>query len=323
VLRALAEVFDEADVPAGLLTGLGMADDAAVLRLNRRTAVVATVDFFAPIVDDPETYGAIAAANALSDIYAMGAEAVLALNVAAFPESLPVETQQAILRGGARKVKEAGAVVAGGHTVWDDEPKYGLCVLGMASPSRLFSKGALRPGDVLFLTKPLGTGLVVSARRAGVAEPRWEQAAVEWMVRLNRHTAHLLHRLRVRAATDVTGFGLAGHAFEMAVRSKVAIRLSASALPALTGAREAATEGIRTGGAERVREWLGARLEVDVAVATPDVELALDPQTSGGLLFAVPARRSPDVESLFRAEGQEVWRVGRVEGGAPAVRLEP
>ncbi len=321
MLSALAEVFGEKDLPAELLTGLGMADDAAVLRLNRRTALVATVDFFAPIVDDPETYGAIAAANALSDVYAMGAEAVLALNVAAFPESLPLETQRAILRGGALKAREAGAVIAGGHTVWDEEPKYGLCAIGLASPARLFSKDALRPGDALFLSKPLGTGLVVSARRAGAAQAGSERAAIEWMARLNRHTAHLLHRLRVRAATDVTGFGLAGHAFEMARHSRVAIRLSASALPALPGAKEAAGEGIRTGGADRVRQWLGARLDVDPRVAPADVELALDPQTSGGLLFAVPARRAAAVEALFAAENQPVWQVGIAEAGDPSVRL--
>ena len=192
VLSPLAGLFNSEHHP-NLLVGLGVADDAAVFRINAKTAVVATLDFFAPLVDEPYTYGAIAAANAMSDVYAMGGEVVLALNIVAFPEDMAVEVQSEILRGGGEKVAEGGGVIAGGHTIWDPEPKYGLSVLGLAHPKRLFSKAGLRPGDVLYLTKPLGTGTIVSAARSGRAEKRWLAAAEESMLRLNRHASHLAH----------------------------------------------------------------------------------------------------------------------------------
>jgi len=301
--------------------GLGVADDAAVYRINAATAVVATLDFFAPVVDDPHTYGAIAAANALSDVYAMGGEVVLALNIAAFPESLPVAAQTAILRGGAEKVAEAGGVVAGGHTIWDDEPKYGLSVLGLVHPKRVFAKAGLRPGDVLYLTKPIGTGTIVSAARQGKARAEWLEGATASMLRLNRHAMHLAREARVRAATDVTGFGLLGHLWEMAERSSVAVEVIAGAVPLLDGARLCLAAGVETGGGVRNRDWLrgnvtfGAGIDAEVSAAL------FDPQTSGGLLLGVPAARAAMMEAAFARDGVALWQIGKAGKGPAAIRV--
>lgn len=318
MLSPLVRSFDPARHPQ-LLAGLGTPDDAAVYRLNARTAVVATVDFFAPLVDDPWRYGAIAAANAMSDVYAMGGEVALALNVAAFPEDLPPDTAAAIIRGGAEKVAEAGGVVAGGHTVWDDEPKYGLSVLGLVHPARLLRKDGLRAGDRLYLTKPLGTGVILAATGGGDS-PRLD-GAVESMLRLNRHAAHLAVRHRLRAATDVTGFGLAGHLWEMVERSSVAARLDAEALPLLPGAREAATDGAHTGGEGRNRDWVGDRFTADASVPDELAAIAFDPQTSGGLLLACPARKARALETAFAEDGEPLWPIGRVTRGEPRIEL--
>ncbi len=301
--------------------GLGVADDAAVYRINAATAVVATLDFFAPVVDDPHTYGAIAAANALSDVYAMGGEVVLALNIAAFPESLPMAAQTAILRGGAEKVAEAGGVVAGGHTIWDDEPKYGLSVLGLVHPKRVFAKAGLRPGDVLYLTKPIGTGTIVSAARQGKARAEWLEGATASMLRLNRHAMHLAREARVRAATDVTGFGLLGHLWEMAERSSVAVEVIAGAVPLLDGARLCLAAGVETGGGVRNRDWLrgnvtfGAGIDAEVSAAL------FDPQTSGGLLLGVPAARAAMMEAAFARDGVALWQIGKAGKGPAAIRV--
>ena len=289
--------------------------------MNARTAVIATVDFFAPLVDDPWQYGAIAAANAMSDVYAMGGEVILALNVAAFPEDLPPDVAAAIIRGGADKVAEAGGVIAGGHTIWDDEPKYGLSVLGLARPARLLRKAALRPGDRLYLTKPLGTGVILAATSDGRGDPAWLDAAIESMLRLNRHAAHLAVAHRLRAATDVTGFGLAGHLWEMAERSGVAAELDASALPLLPGARESAALDAHTGGEGRNRDWVGDRFTVAPGVAPELASLAFDPQTSGGLLLACPARRAPALEAAFAADHEPLHPIGRVTKGPARLTL--
>jgi selenide,water dikinase len=321
VLSPLAGLFD-AEAHPGLLVGLGVADDAAVYRINATTAVVATLDFFAPIVDDPYTYGAIAAANAMSDVYAMGGEVVLALNIAAFPESLPNEVQTAILRGGAEKVREAGGVIAGGHTVWDNEPKYGLSVLGLVHPRRLFSKAGLRHGDVLYLTKPIGTGAIVSGVRQGKARPEWLDGAIASMLQLNRHAMHLARAAGVRAATDVTGFGLLGHLWEMASRSGVAVEIAAEATPFLDGARECSALGVHTGGEERNREWAGRHVSFHRGVDPSAAALLFDPQTSGGLMLGVRPRRAAALEAAFAQDGMRVWRIGRVLGEQePALRV--
>ena len=314
MLSPLADLFNRERHP-NLLVGLGVADDAAVFRINAKTAVVATLDFFPPVVDDPYTYGAIAAANAMSDVYAMGGEVVLALNIAAFPESLPAETVTAIFQGGAEKVAEAGGVIAGGHTVWEQEPKYGLSVLGLAHPRRLFSKAALRPGDVLYLTKPLGTGTIVSAARSRPEAAEWVRSAVEWMLKLNRHASHIAHEASVRAATDITGFGLLGHLWEMASRSGVSVEIEASAVPLLPGARESSALGVHTGGEGRNREWVGANATFAASVEADLAALLFDPQTSGGLLIACGRRRAPLLEAAFARDGVPLWRIGRAGRG--------
>ena len=292
-------------VPAeaeNLLVGLDPADDAAVYRLDDERALVFTVDFFPAIVDDPADFGAIAAANALNDVFAMGGRPLLALSVAAFPESLPAPAVAAILESAAEKVREAGGTLAGGHTLRDDEPTFGLAVVGTVRPDDVWRKAGARPGDDLYLTKPLGTGLLVHARR-GLA------AAVRSMRMLNAVAAELVRPLAPHAVTDVTGFGLAGHAFEVAERSGVGIELDARSLPALPEALEVAAEGVRTGGDRRNRAYVGDSFAADGA-SDAQVALAFDPQTAGGLLVAVDASTLDGV----------VTRVGRVVEGS-GVRL--
>jgi selenide,water dikinase len=301
------------------MVGLAVADDAAVYRINATTAVVATLDFFAPVVDDPWTYGAIAAANAMSDVYAMGGEVVLALNIAAFPQDLPDAVVTGILRGGAEKVAEAGGVIAGGHTIWDEEPKYGLSVLGLVHPKRIMSKAGLHPGHVLYLTKPLGTGTILSASRQGRAEAGWVEAAVASMLRLNRHASHLARGAGIRAATDVTGFGLGGHLWEMVSRSGVAAEVEASALPLLPGALESSALGVHTGGEGRNRDWAGAHVTFAGDVTEDVRALVFDPQTSGGLLIGCPSRRAAALEAAFARDHEPLWRIGRVVAGEPRV----
>jgi selenide,water dikinase len=300
---------------------MGVADDAAVYRVNRETAIVSTVDFFAPLVDDPWTYGAIAAANAMSDVYAMGGEVVFALNVAAFPEHLPPAVVTAILRGAAEKVAEAGAVIAGGHTIWDEEPKFGLAVTGIAKPARLFRKSGLKPGDRLYLTKPLGTGALLSGIKSGAASGSALEPAVASMTELNRHAAHLCHEAGIRAATDVTGFGLLGHLWEMADRSGVACAVQAGNLPALPGVLEAFASHVHTGGEGRNRAWLEGRVTVSAGVAEGREALAYDPQTSGGLLIGASPRRARKLEQAFARDGLALWQIGSVAAGAPRITV--
>ena len=300
---------------------MGVPDDAAVFRINVTTAVVASVDFFAPIVDDAYAYGAIAAANAMSDVYAMGGEVVLALNIAAFPEDLPTGTVSDILRGAAEKMAEGGGIIAGGHTVWDREPKFGLSVLGLVHPRRILAKAGLRPGDILYLTKPLGTGTILSAARNDQAHPAWVEAATASMLRLNRHPSHIARAHRLRAATDVTGFGLLGHLWEMTSRSNVAAEVDASALPLLPGALACSAMGVHTGGEGRNRQWLEPHVTVAPTLDPSLAALAFDPQTSGGLLLACPPRRARALEAHFARDGESLWRIGRVRAGDPHLTL--
>jgi selenide, water dikinase len=298
-----------------LLVGLAPADDAAVYRLDDDRALILTTDFFPPMIDDPALFGAIAAVNALNDIFAMGGRPLLALAIAAFPEELPVETVRAVFDAAAAKVEEAGAVLAGGHTIRDEEPKYGLAALGTVHPEGIWRKSGARPGDALFLTKPLGTGLVLTAVRRGASGEDELDAAAGWMTTLNDRAAEALRSLEPSAVTDVTGFGLIGHAHEMAVGSGVRIALEAERLPALAGALEAAEQGLVTAGERRNRDFVGARLELD-GVPGPVASLALDPQTAGGLLVALPADKAPVLEANFAAVELFLARVGRVEAGS-------
>lgn len=286
-----------------------------MLDLGGGRALVVTTDFFTPVVDEPYDFGAIAAANALSDVWAMGADPVLALNLVAFPPQLSAATLSEVLRGGAEVVREAGAVIAGGHSIQDKEPKYGLCVVGFGETGRLLTKGGARPGDRLWLTKPLGTGTVTTALKRGTATEEEEAAAVASMKRLNRAAARAARAAGARSATDVTGFGLAGHALEMAEASGVRFRFEWSALPFLPGAERLAADMVFPGGAFNNLEHFGGRVARTRALADGEAMLLCDPQTSGGLLVAVPAEGEPAFEGALAAEGAAGWRVGEaVEG---------
>ena len=274
-----------------------------------------TTDFFAPLVDDPYSYGAIAAANAMSDVYAMGGEVTLALNIAAFPEDLPAQTVAAILAGGADKVAEAGGILAGGHTIIDAEPKFGLAVLGLVHPQRVLTKAGARPGDALFVTKQLGTGIITTAAKQDVASPEHLAGAVAGMTRLNRHALHLAREAGARALTDITGYSLLGHGYEMAAAGGVALRFDASRVPLLPGALEYAARGITTGGAARNRSYLAGKVSVASGIPEAIEHVLFDPQTSGGLLFAVAPDDAGQVESLFAVADEPVWRVGDVAEG--------
>ena len=301
--------------PENLLVGLAPADDAAVYKLDEERALIFTTDFFPPMVDDPAIFGAVAAANALNDVFAMGGRPLMALSIAAFPEELPVETVRAIFDAAAAKVQEAGAVLAGGHTIRDPEPKYGLAVVGTVHPEALWRKGGARPGDALFLTKPLGTGLVLAAVAKGRLGEEDAAETTRRMTELNDRAAELLRGFEPGAVTDVTGFGLFGHAYEMAERSGARLVLDAAGLPALPGAMEAAAEGIRTGGDARNRDFAAAAVTLN---STPEDVAALgyDPQTAGGLLVSLPADKAVVLEARFRAEGAFLARIGSVESGS-------
>ena len=317
-LEELLRGFVPAD-EENLLVGLAPADDAAVYRLDDERALVFTVDFFPPLVDDPGLYGRIAATNALNDVYAMGGTPLLALSVAALPESLPAETVAAIFAGADEQVRRAGAILAGGHTLRDEEPKYGLAVVGTVHPAGYWSKAGARPGDALFLTKPLGTGLILQAERGGRSHEPGVAEATEWMTVLNRAAADVLRPFAPNAVTDVTGFGLLGHAHELAERSGVRVSLEANALPAMAGALELAAAGIRTGGDGRNREFAGPHVACD-GVGEDRLALAYDPQTAGGLLVSLPADKTVVVEAAFAGAGLFLRRIGRVESGA-GIRL--
>jgi selenide,water dikinase len=294
-----------------LLVGLAPFDDAAVYRVNDDVALVSTTDFFPPLVDDPADFGAIAAANACSDVFAMGGRVILALNVAAFPERLPAEVIAAVLGAAAEVVHDAGGSIAGGHTIRSDEPIFGLAVQGLVHPDRIWTKSGARPGDVLVLSKPLGTGIVLAG-----GNEREKSAAVVGMRHLNRRAAEVLSGLPdgPHAVTDVTGFGLLGHGWEMADRSGAVLRFDAASLPLYDGALAAAEAGVRTGGDARNRSHLEGHVS---STAAPALEaIAYDPQTSGGLLAAVAA----DDVAGPRPGGFVV--VGEVAAGSAGVTLE-
>jgi len=295
-----------------LLVGLAPFDDAAVLRLSDDLALVSTTDFFPPLVDDPADFGAIAAANACSDVFAMGGRVTLALNIAAFPERMPVEAIGAIFAAASEVVVAAGGVVAGGHTIRSEEPIFGLAVQGLVHPDHIFTKGGARPGDALVLSKPVGTGIVL-----GGGDETQKAAAIARMRVLNRSAGEALQALgrATHAVTDVTGYGLAGHGWEMAERSAARLVVDTGLLPLYPGALELAAAGVRTGGDARNRESLEGRI---TSMVDPALEaLCYDPQTSGGLLAAV------DAGAVGRAESAGFTLVGRVEAGAAGVVLTP
>jgi selenide, water dikinase len=302
-----------------IIVGLQTSDDAAVYRVSGELAIVQTVDFFPPVVDDPFTYGAIAAANSMSDIFAMGGEVLFALNIAAFPDNLPLEILSEIFAGGASKAQEAGIVIAGGHTITDEEPKYGLVVTGTIHPDRILTKSGARPGDVIYLTKPLGTGIITTAMKQQAASERSEQAAVQSMLMLNRVASRLAQSVTVHACTDVTGFGLLGHASEIAIRSGVRLTIDSGSLPFLEDARTYTIDGRIPGGSGRNQEYYtsepncGIEFAGNIDFAT--TTLMFTPETSGGLLLCVEPKRAQKLEDSFEQADHALWRIGEVQAG--------
>lgn len=329
----MAAVFPQTEYP-DVLIGLGKPDDAAVFRLDDERVLIQTTDFFTPIVDDPWLYGAIAAANSMSDVYAMGGEVRVCLNIAGFPEDLPAEVVGEILAGGAAKVQEAGAAIAGGHTVTNPEPFYGLSVTGVAAAGSLFRKGSAAPGDQLILTKPLGTGIITTAakltgsaensasRRARQAlgkpdiQPSHLEDAIGSMTRLNRSSAYAGRAAGVRSGTDITGFGLLGHAVELATASAadtpIQLRIEAESVPALPGAFDYIEAGYLTRGSVRNPEHFGGHVVAANSVTDAHKTLLWEAETSGGLLLAVPPSGLGRFRDVCEGEEQFFWEIGTV-----------
>lgn len=319
-MRPLAEIFRPENYP-DLLVGLATGDDAAIYRVTEELALIFTTDFFTPVVDDPYEYGAIAAANAMSDVYAMGGEVVLALNICGFPRAMPPEIVIEILRGGAEKVAEAGGVIGGGHTLDDEEPKYGLAVIGFVHPDEIATRIGARPSDVLFLTKPLGVGIITTAAKGGVAEQAHVRGAVEQMLTLNRKACQLMKQVEFHAVTDITGFALLGHAYEVAELSQVTLRFHLERLPFLPGAEQYAGDWLFPAGSSCNKDAYQA--QVSFASRIPDElrMLLFTPETSGGLLICVAPRDVDKLAGLFAREGQPYWIVGEVVEGPGAIEV--
>ena len=322
VVRPLNGLFAAADFP-GLLVGLDQPDDAAVYQLTPELAIVSTVDFFPPVVDSPYDFGAVAAANALSDVYAMGGDPLFAVNLAAFPDTVGLEVLSEILRGGAEKVREAGAVVAGGHTITDPEPKYGLAVTGVVHPDRVLYKGGALPGDKLILSKALGTGTITTALKRGSGAPAHAEAVIASMTRLNRAASGAARSYRVHAMTDVTGFSLMGHAREMASLSAADLVFSFGSLRWIDGARDYADQDVFPGGMERNRAHFEPWVDFAAALSEPKRKLLFDPQTSGGLLIAVDAADAQSLLADLLAAGEAAAVIGEVRSGSGRLVVEP
>ncbi len=296
-----------------LLVGFETSDDAGVYRINERQALVQTVDFFPPIVDDPYQFGRIAAANALSDIYAMGGRPLTALNIVAFPSAtMAPEILARILQGGAEKVREAGAVIVGGHSIKDKEIKYGMAVTGIIDCDKIIRNVGAQIGDHLYLTKPLGTGIIATALKHNAAGPDDVAAAIAMMAALNNIAAELMVRLGAHAATDVTGYGLLGHAYEMASGSGVSLKIDFNSLPLLSGALKYATEGHPTGGAGANREYISDKVDLSEQLMAAEIEILYDAQTSGGLLIAFSPQAGAQFVEQARQRGLQVWHIGAV-----------
>ncbi len=310
---------------ADLLVGSATGDDAAVYRLDDNTALVVTVDFFTPITDDPYEFGSVAAANSLSDVYAMGGRPLVALNVVGFPAALAAEMLGDVLRGGYDKAAEANCLIVGGHTVDDNEPKYGLSVVGLVEPGKQVSNAGAQPGDVLVLTKPIGTGIITTGGKAGVAPPGSVATAVETMATLNRAASEAMTEVGVNACTDVTGFGLMGHLTAMLRASGASGQVSAGQVPVLPGVKELMAQGVAPGGTHRNQAGVENCVDWDGELTDDDRLLLCDAQTSGGLLISVPeARLSPLLSALASRGVATRAVVGSVsDGAAGTVRVTP
>jgi len=316
----LREMFRPENYP-DLLVGLETGDDAAIYRVSDELAVIFTTDFFTPVVDDAYEFGAIAAVNAMSDVYAMGGEVVLALNICGFPPTMPVEIVTEILRGGAEKVAEAGGAIAGGHTLDDDEPKYGLAVMGFVHPREIATKVGAQPGDALFLTKPLGLGIITTAAKGGMADEADLRRAVQHMMTLNRRPSELMKQTEYHAATDVTGFSLLGHSHEVAKLSEVSLRFYMDKLPFLPGAKRYAEDWLFPGGATCNRDAYLGVVRFPPGLSDAMQMLLFTPETSGGLLICVAPSDVEKLSDLFTQENQPHWVVGEVVEGSGTIEV--
>lgn len=308
-----------------LLVGLDTIDDAAVYRVNEQQAVISTADFFPPVVDDPYTFGTIAAANALSDVYAMGGQVLMAINLVAWPADLDTQILSEILRGGRDIVAQAGGAVAGGHTVIDNEPKYGLSVTGIVHPAHILTKGGAQPGDLLVLSKPLGTGIITTAHKRDRVTDADFQTAIQSMQRLNRRASEVLVQAgsAVHAVTDITGFGILGHSWEMAAQSRTGMRFDFTQFPLLPGIHQYVEQGCITGGARRNEAHLIPHVQLHERLSSVEREILWDPQTSGGLFAAIDPALWPSLQAV--APEVTFWRIGEVTeqvADATHVRLE-
>lgn len=293
------------------MIGIDGVDDAGVYQVTEDMALVQTVDFFPPIVDDPFTFGQVAAANALSDVYAMGGRPITALNILAVPATMPYDQVGEVLRGGASKIIEAGAVIAGGHSIKDTELKYGLAVTGLIHPRKIMANSGARVGDVLILTKPIGTGIISTAVKRNRAKPEEEASAIAVMTMLNKIAGESMAEYGAHAATDITGFGLAGHAYEMAHASGVTLEIEYSRLHILTGVAEYARAGIRTGGANANREYLKDKVSFASGLDLTVGDIVFDPQTSGGMLMAIPPDRAAAFVNFLISNQVDAVVIGR------------
>jgi len=295
---------------------LDSPDDAAIWKLDEQRAIVVTTDFFTPVVDDAYDYGAIAAANSISDIYAMGGKPFLALNIAALPPDLPPEYASEIIRGGAEKAREAGVVIAGGHTVQDKEPKFGMVVIGFVDPAKFLSKNGAQPGDRLVLTKPLGFGVTTTALKREIAAPEDVAEVVDWMKRLNAGAAQIATEFSLRCATDITGYSLLGHGLEVAIASQVGLRFKFDSIPFVSCARKYAEGWHFPGGAHDNAAYFGNHVRFSENIDQANRMLLFDPQTSGGLLLAVPGDRMDGLIARAREYNQPIWEIGEVVTGS-------
>lgn len=300
------------DTDENLLVGISTSDDASVYKISDDLALVQTLDFFTPVVDDPYVYGQIAAANSLSDVYAMGGEPKLALNITCFPEDLPKDVIKSILKGGHDKVKEANALVIGGHTVADKEPKFGLSVTGFIHPKDVVTNCNAKAGDVLILTKPLGIGILNTGIKAGLVSDQAYQAAVHTMCQLNKFSKDAMMKVGVNSCTDITGFGLLGHAFEMADGSKVTLKLNALSLPIIEEALSLARMGIIPAGAYRNMEYINKHVHISEEVPQEIIDCMYDPQTSGGLLISLEKAKAPALLEELKNSATPYALIGQV-----------
>ncbi len=293
-----------------MLAGLEQPDDAAVWKLDEQRSLVVTTDFFTPVVDDSYDYGAISAANSLSDIYAMGGMPFMALNIAAFPPQLPVEIASEILRGGAEKARKAGVVIAGGHTIQDKEPKYGLVALGFVQTANILNKGGIKKGDCLFLSKPIGSGVISTAIKNRKLTTKDAGETIGWMKRLNAQAARIALENGARAATDITGFSLLGHAWEMALASRVGLRFKFGSIPLYPHVKEMAAAWSFPGGGYNNAEYFGEHVRFASWITKENQMVLFDPQTSGGLLFAVPQEQAEACHQRAEEAGVPIWQIG-------------